>query len=32
MPFVCGLLSDFNHWSDEAVGAAGRVKDSVIRH
>lgn len=22
----------YNYWSNEAVGAAGRVKDSVIRH
>lgn len=37
---MCLLLAAFffqiksfcNYWSGEAVGAAGRVKDSVIRH
>ena len=28
----CQIKSFGNYWSDEAVGAAGRVKDSVIRH
>lgn len=30
--FFLFLNCCYNYWSNEAVGAAGRVKDSVIRH
>lgn len=29
---ICQIEMCAKHWSDEAVGAAGRLKDSVMRH